>query len=281
MSFDTYNINDNNYFKLRDLAQTLRGTEKQFEVTWDGERNAINLISGAPYTTAGGEMVPGDGAGKTARPNASAIYLDGNPVTLGAYTINDNNYFKLRDIGKLFDFDVSWDGVNRIITIDTSRGYTEDTAGNSDASAEPLGGDFSTFAGTYRVDPVLIERYHLNRFYVNGSYQDCPDLILSKNGSITGGGAFSTMGASNLISPTDVPVSVEKVGSTYVCTLVDTEDIEQFYVLYPAGVPCDEGLFDLDGAQDLSKARLYYLSSWGPMGGGGYHVEFMYYTKVD
>ena len=33
VAFDAYNINDNNYFKLRDLAYILSGTEKQFEVS--------------------------------------------------------------------------------------------------------------------------------------------------------------------------------------------------------------------------------------------------------
>jgi len=34
-SFDAYNIEGSNYFKLRDIAYVLSGTEKQFEVGWD------------------------------------------------------------------------------------------------------------------------------------------------------------------------------------------------------------------------------------------------------
>lgn len=64
-NFEAYNIDGNNYFKLRDLAMVVSGTVKQFEVTWDGERNAINLISGKPYTVSGGEMSKGDGLEKT------------------------------------------------------------------------------------------------------------------------------------------------------------------------------------------------------------------------
>jgi len=52
ISFDAYNINDNNYFKLRDLAYILNGAQKQFEVGWDGANNAISITSGKPYTTA-------------------------------------------------------------------------------------------------------------------------------------------------------------------------------------------------------------------------------------
>lgn len=124
ISFDAYSINDNNYFKLRDLAQALSGTGKQFEVTWDGEKQAINLISNKPYTAVGGELAKGDGTRKTAQPSTSAIFLDGQAVQLTAYTINGNNYFKLRDIGATFDFSVAWDGTKNTIAIDTASGYT-------------------------------------------------------------------------------------------------------------------------------------------------------------
>ncbi|MDR2360440.1 MAG: hypothetical protein LBD85_04050, partial [Oscillospiraceae bacterium] len=108
--FDAYNIGDNNYFKLRDLAYTLNGSPKQFEVGWDGANNAIALTSGKAYTSAGGEM-EGKGAGdKTATPTTSKITLDGKEVSLTAYNIGGNNYFKLRDIGAAFDFGVDWDG---------------------------------------------------------------------------------------------------------------------------------------------------------------------------
>ena len=123
VSFDAYNINDNNYFKLRDLAYVLNGTECQFEVVWDGELNAINLISGEPYTEVGGEMTSKGTARKTATETTSKIYLDGDEISPTAYNIEGNNYFKLRDIGKAFDFRVGWDGDKNTITIDTSKGY--------------------------------------------------------------------------------------------------------------------------------------------------------------
>jgi hypothetical protein len=50
------NIGGANYFKLRDIAFALSKTESQFEVRFDGGRNAIALTSGQAYTPAGGEM---------------------------------------------------------------------------------------------------------------------------------------------------------------------------------------------------------------------------------
>ncbi len=125
-TFDAYNIGGNNYFKLRDVATVMSGTEKQFNVTWNGEKSCIELISGKPYKPVGGEMSKGDGKPKTAISNASTIYKDGIEVDLTAYTIEGNNYFKLRDLGKAFDFNVSWDNASKSIIINTSESYTDD-----------------------------------------------------------------------------------------------------------------------------------------------------------
>ncbi|MPM65189.1 hypothetical protein SDC9_112081 [bioreactor metagenome] len=125
-SFEAYTIGGYNYFKLRDLAMAVQGSGKQFEVTWDGEKKAINLVSGSAYTAVGGELAAGSGtASVQAIPNQSKIYLDGQEIALDAYTINGNNYFKLRDVATVFDFGVTWDGTLNQIVIDTTTGYTE------------------------------------------------------------------------------------------------------------------------------------------------------------
>lgn len=126
IAFDAYEINDNNYFKLRDLAYVLNGTGKQFEISWNETENAIALTSGQPYTAVGGEMTSKGEGSKSAVPTTSKIFLDGTEISLTAYNIGDNNYFKLRDIGAAFDFGVDWDAAAGIIRIDTSKGYTPD-----------------------------------------------------------------------------------------------------------------------------------------------------------
>ncbi|HOM03537.1 MAG TPA: WG repeat-containing protein [Acetivibrio sp.] len=125
VAFDAYSINGNNYFKLRDLAYVLNGTGKQFEVTWDSVNKAINLIPDKSYTVSGGEMATGSKNNATAYPSSATVYINGKAVELTAYTINGYNYFKLRDIGKAFDFGVIWDGTANTIRIDTSGSYTE------------------------------------------------------------------------------------------------------------------------------------------------------------
>ena len=45
----------------------------------------------------------------TATLTTSPIFLDGSEVTLQGYNIGGHNYFKLRDIAALLDFNVYWD----------------------------------------------------------------------------------------------------------------------------------------------------------------------------
>lgn len=123
VAFDAYNIKGNNYFKLRDLAYTLSGTDARFDVVWSQDLGAVLMTSGKSYTPAGGEMGTGSSINQTGVLNSSKVYLDGRSIYLAAYTIRGNNYFKLRDIGRLFDFNVEWDGANQQIVIDTNRPY--------------------------------------------------------------------------------------------------------------------------------------------------------------
>jgi hypothetical protein len=125
VAFDAYNIDGANYVKLRDLAHSISGTEKQFDVSFDGGANAINLLTNTPYTAAGGEMAAGDGKNKDAALTTSVILKDGSEIQLTAYNIGGSNYFKLRDIGKTFNFSTAYDADKNAIMIDTSLPYAD------------------------------------------------------------------------------------------------------------------------------------------------------------
>ncbi len=126
VELEAYTIDSNNYFKLRDIAFLVTDSQKKFEVTWDQERKAINLISDKAYTEVGGEIVKGDGKTKQAELNRSTVYKDGRVINLRAYTINSNNYFKLRDLARAFDIGVTWDGKTNTVGIDTSISYVDE-----------------------------------------------------------------------------------------------------------------------------------------------------------
>ncbi|PYG88760.1 hypothetical protein LY28_01115 [Ruminiclostridium sufflavum DSM 19573] len=126
VAFYTYNIDGYNYFKLRDLAMAINGSDKQFEVSWDSENKTINLLTGEAYTSDGKELAPVSGpASVKGVTNQSKIYLDGEEIALEAYNINGNNYFKLKDLASVIDFELLWDGVNKQIIIDSASSYTE------------------------------------------------------------------------------------------------------------------------------------------------------------
>lgn len=132
VAFEAYNIKDNNYFKLRDVAMAVNGSEKQFEVTWNEAAQAVEMLSNKPYTVVGGELAQGDGKNKPAEASESKFYKDGGEIKVTAYLINGNNYIKLRDLGKLFDFEIEWDGANNRIVVDTKRSYTDVEAGKKE-----------------------------------------------------------------------------------------------------------------------------------------------------
>jgi len=173
-SFDAYNIAGNNYFKLRDIAFALNGTAKRFSVDYDAETKAITLVVGAVYVTVGGEM-NGKGAGeKQAVPTSSKIYLDGKEAAFTAYLIGGNNYFKLRDIGRAFDFGADWDAANKTIVIDTGKKYTEEAA----ASAKPtkLAGSLSEVTDINVGDEIhgsleFLRRYGALYIYNDGTFK--------------------------------------------------------------------------------------------------------------
>lgn len=54
------------------------------------------------------------------------IYLNGREVPLVGYNINGSNDFKLRDIGRLFDFAVIYNPDLKRIEIVTAKGYGEE-----------------------------------------------------------------------------------------------------------------------------------------------------------
>ena len=125
MEFDAYNIADNNYFKIRDIAMAINGSEKQYNVIWDNEKKAINLIKNTPYTIVGGELSKGAADVMPTQANTAHTLLDGELFGFTSYTIGDNNYYMLRDLGEVFDFAVEWDASTNSIHIDTTKSYNK------------------------------------------------------------------------------------------------------------------------------------------------------------
>lgn len=124
MSLQAYNINGYNYFKLRDIAQLLCDTNKQFDLSWNADTKAIEMTMGDRYTAASGELALSENQGPQRYDQGKAsILLDGTQIELSAYNINNYNYFKLRDVAAALNFSVTWDDRTNRIHIDPDSAY--------------------------------------------------------------------------------------------------------------------------------------------------------------
>ncbi len=133
VKFEAYNINGSNYFKLRDIAYAMNGTKKQFDVTWNPDISVFSMTPGnsyvgvvqilpnKAYTTVGGELSTGNGKSKPCSKTNAPVFVDETSVRMACYNIDGNNFVKLRDIGKLFNFYVGWE--NNSIVINSNSAY--------------------------------------------------------------------------------------------------------------------------------------------------------------
>lgn len=140
-----YNIEGNNYYKLRDVAYLLSGTDRQFDVTWDAKNNRIVLTSGKAYQKTGDEMT---GTVSSTIQNLSksdsSIVLDGKSVSLTGYRVNGNNYYMLRDLGDALDFFVDFDEATKTVIVRSVSAGSVDPEGPSDPDGQPEDGDDDT-----------------------------------------------------------------------------------------------------------------------------------------
>jgi exopolysaccharide biosynthesis protein len=121
IELNAYKIENSNYFNIRDLARVLNNSSKEFDIVWDNERNAINIVTEREYSSLEEDETLSKGENtKSAYLSKSAIYLDGNKIEITAYNIDNNNYFKLRDIAEQMNFNVLLDSTNGSIIIETN-----------------------------------------------------------------------------------------------------------------------------------------------------------------
>jgi hypothetical protein len=128
-SFEAYNIDGSNYFKLRDIAYILSGTSSEFSVAWDPSEGLITVKTGEAYVSDGTEMKTGVDKSATAVPSSQKLIVDGRKVELRPYNIDGNNFFRLRDLGDILNFAVDYNAtINCVIITSASSEFTELTA---------------------------------------------------------------------------------------------------------------------------------------------------------
>ena len=120
---EKYNIDDRNYFKLRDLASLLSGTGSQFEVGYDAATATVSITTGQAYTPAGTELAEGVDNSASTQPSSQTILINGEKHgELTVYNIGGSNFFQLRELGAMLGFEVDFDqNTNTAIVLSAQR----------------------------------------------------------------------------------------------------------------------------------------------------------------
>lgn len=115
-----FNVNNSNYYKIRDIAMLMRSTPARFNVTWDPKLNGISILTGVKYEIVGGELENESYNTLDISETTSPIYIDGDESNIRAYTINGSTYFKVRDIADAAGFTIDWNSALQTIVITTN-----------------------------------------------------------------------------------------------------------------------------------------------------------------
>lgn len=120
----TYNINGYNYFKLRDIAYLLKDSDAKFSVNWNAQMRCIQIFSNTNAAMAAPTIDTTANQSAKATPATYSIYIDSKKTSFEAYNIQDNTYFKLRDLGHALSFDIDWNDSTNQIFISTKKENT-------------------------------------------------------------------------------------------------------------------------------------------------------------
>ena len=87
---------------------------------------ALGLILSAPAAQAVESL--------KAMLSTNRIFVDGQEVQIEAYTIHNNNFMQLRDIGKAVGFNVYWNAEDGSVQIETDKPYTGEAPAKGEAA---------------------------------------------------------------------------------------------------------------------------------------------------
>lgn len=120
----TYYIDGENYFRIRDLAFALKGTNKKFNIGYNSVKNEVVLYRGQDYNSSGDIVVFDNDA--LAHDFTGVLNLDGESRLINMYNIKGYNYCKIADIAKMLDFNLKYENVSRAIVINTNEKFPLD-----------------------------------------------------------------------------------------------------------------------------------------------------------
>ena len=112
-----YNIDGNNYVRVRDVAVLLLGTESGFDVQWNEGLRRVELQSRTVYEPLGTENEPLPAGSRTTQSIVEPTVVDGVANMVAAYQMDGCTYYKLRSLGDLCGFQVDWNEETQTVEV--------------------------------------------------------------------------------------------------------------------------------------------------------------------
>lgn len=120
---EAYNVDGQNYLKLRDVASALTESDLKFDIAY--EAGTASLLPGQAYTAVGGECTAGTVPAQEALVKTNTQFeLDGKTVSMDAYNIGGSNFCKLSDLFKALGCGIGWHPESNTVYL-TSKGGME------------------------------------------------------------------------------------------------------------------------------------------------------------
>ena len=85
----------------------------------------------------------------TATLSNQPIYVNGQRISITAYSIGGNNYVKLRDIGRAVDFGVTYDATTNSVHIDSTQSYQDEVQSVATVTVESVRAALAQLRETY------------------------------------------------------------------------------------------------------------------------------------
>lgn len=117
VNLEVYNIDGDNYFKLRDVAFLLMDTKYEVSLDFNTYFRSIYAKCGGTYVPNGDEMLTGTDMSSKCVVSNWDIIVDGTYVPCKVYNIGGNNFFRIRDLGSAFGFGVDYDAKQNAVVL--------------------------------------------------------------------------------------------------------------------------------------------------------------------
>ena len=126
--FLTYEMNNINYVKVRDVAKSLSKTSKKFSMTVNTTKNTLTIKTGKTYTAVGGENKKSNGKDAVAFYTKMKLYKNSTAQSTKVYIINKVQYVPLKELAKIADFSITYNKTKKQYEILTKYGYGKSAA---------------------------------------------------------------------------------------------------------------------------------------------------------